>query len=596
LNYKICVELILQMPSFKYVPLVIFIISYLFKSSLSKICKVKKAKINFHNVYDDEMRFLQSTNSDWAPIRIYVDYTHLETQDLKPEWVAKLKEVMSKTVSMFQSLVIVRPVVKNLILTKCDDNVVIGDIVATKGVATDLVIIPLLDHEASSMIAWAYSCAMDSKTNRPVMGVIGWSSTTDFGYKNWLHYYTMVALHELTHVLAFNTDLYPYFIDASGKTLGIENIVTNKTVNGEPRMMIKTPRVRAAAAQHFGCSSIEGVELEEFGGEATAGSHWEARVMLGDYMTGQDYQDVFISKISLALFEDSGWYKINYYTGGLFRFGKNEGCDFINSKCIIDGKVKFGNEFCNVPGGSICSSSRASRGFCLMYSKNDTETLPSSSMDYFVNMTGHEIADYCPVSNSYDFDGTYNSQMCTMGVSYYPSSLGESISANSTCFMSSLTPQNDNAISAYKRSSFAICYQIQCSYSDRTYTVTIGEKSVKCSHNGGKVTLNGFDGFLYCADFNLVCTQPNGQCSNAIDCVEKKILPNAPLYDYQYDDNMNFNDSILFNPNILKTNDTISSILPYAESLEADSSSRVYVKPVAYYYLLILVLILTNIV
>ena len=33
-----------------------------------------------------------------------------------------------------------------------------------------------------------------------------------------------------------------------------------------------------------------------------------------------------ISEITLALLEDSGWYKANYYTGGLMRFGKNKGC------------------------------------------------------------------------------------------------------------------------------------------------------------------------------------------------------------------------------------------------------------------------------
>ena len=45
--------------------------------------------------------------------------------------------------------------------------------------------------------------------------------------------------------------------------------------------------------------------------------------MLGDYMIGADYGETVISEITLAVFEDSGWYKVNYYTGGLFRYGKN---------------------------------------------------------------------------------------------------------------------------------------------------------------------------------------------------------------------------------------------------------------------------------
>ena len=33
------------------------------------------------------------------------------------------------------------------------------------------------------------------------------------------------------------------------------------------------------ARAQFGCDNITGVELENFGGEGTAGSHWEQRVV-----------------------------------------------------------------------------------------------------------------------------------------------------------------------------------------------------------------------------------------------------------------------------------------------------------------------------
>ena len=41
-------------------------------------------------------------------------------------------------------------------------------------------------------------------------------------------------------------------------------------------------------------------------------------------MIGDFYEEQAISEMTLALFEDSHWYKVNYYTGGLFRYGKNE--------------------------------------------------------------------------------------------------------------------------------------------------------------------------------------------------------------------------------------------------------------------------------
>ena len=36
-------------------------------------------------------------------------------------------------------------------------------------------------------------------------------------------------------------------------------------------------------------------------------------------------EEMAISEFTLSFLEDSGWYKANYYTGGLFRFGKNQG-------------------------------------------------------------------------------------------------------------------------------------------------------------------------------------------------------------------------------------------------------------------------------
>ena len=50
------------------------------------------------------------------------------------------------------------------------------------------------------------------------------------------------------------------------------------------------------------------------GGDGTASSHWEKRVLRGDIMCGsiQSGAGVAVSNITLALFEDSGWYVPDY--------------------------------------------------------------------------------------------------------------------------------------------------------------------------------------------------------------------------------------------------------------------------------------------
>lgn len=43
--------------------------------------------------------------------------------------------------------------------------------------------------------------------------------------------------------------------------------------------MMVTPRVVQEARKHFNCTELEGAELEDQGGEGTALTHWEKRVL-----------------------------------------------------------------------------------------------------------------------------------------------------------------------------------------------------------------------------------------------------------------------------------------------------------------------------
>jgi hypothetical protein len=62
-----------------------------------------------------------------------------------------------------------------------------------------------------------------------------------------------------------------------------------------------------------------------------------------------------ISEIILAFIEDSGRYKVNFYTGGLFRFGKKQGCNFLFNDCVIDDQVIYKIKFCNYQNSGFCS-------------------------------------------------------------------------------------------------------------------------------------------------------------------------------------------------------------------------------------------------
>ena len=87
-------------------------------------------------------------------------------------------------------------------------------------------------------------------------------------------------------------------------------------------------------------------------------------MMMGDYMIALHNPDNAIFDITLALFEDSCWYKPQYYTGGLFKFGKGEGCSFLTKRCFINHQTRFPNEFCSVKDEPRCVTSLNYKSQC----------------------------------------------------------------------------------------------------------------------------------------------------------------------------------------------------------------------------------------
>ena len=69
--------------------------------------------------------------------------------------------------------------------------------------------------------------------------------------------------------------------------------------------------------------------LEDYGGSGTAGSHWDRSVVYNEYMTGWSTRDSIFSNLTLALFQDTGWYIPNWEVGETLLFGKNAGCNFL---------------------------------------------------------------------------------------------------------------------------------------------------------------------------------------------------------------------------------------------------------------------------
>ena len=94
--------------------------------------------------------------------------------------------------------------------------------------------------------------------------------------------------------------------------------------------------------------------------------------------------------MTLALFEDTGWYKADYNVAKISAFGHARGCDFVFEDCIQDGQVPEWSEgiFCNTlltDQELICDPNHAHLTFCDLvdYSQLSFAVPPNRNQQYF---------------------------------------------------------------------------------------------------------------------------------------------------------------------------------------------------------------------
>ena len=412
----------------------------------------------------------------------------------------------------------------------------------------DLIIIVDLNDEKTYM----ETLCRDKDNKRTTLGFLNFDFVEIYN-KNAINL-QYLFIHYIIHFLGFSFENFEYFTK-NGNKIEVYEMELDARMNLNT-YYIKTPKVLEIARKYYNCSNITKFPLENQEGNINA--HWDARLLLGDIMNSyNNASDHVISEFTLALLEDSGWYQVNYYTGGLMQFGKNKGCDFIYNDCTI----KFKNEFCEyftsdpfnvyIKNGS-CSSGRQSRTYC-------------SSNDYIYNYAlvpefyrrypnkGVQYADYCMINEAFREergtnliigscryalnDDPYGSRLDLKGNNRkgISSAFFESFSNQSYCVLISLIPNFSNEIS--NRNDLLdiihpMCYQMFCS--DKTLTIKIKEQYIACPRQGGKVKIGGeFQGYLYCPDYYLICSG-TVLCNDMFDCIKKESLTKEESFFYDY--------------------------------------------------------------
>eukprot|EP00977_Amphora_coffeiformis_P006737 scaffold1484_cov173-Amphora_coffeaeformis.AAC.15 len=353
-----------------------------------------------------------------------------------------------------------------------------------------------------------------------------------------------IAAHELAHVLGVSSWMFKYFRNEDGTprtprpfesaTIGCSPggeetgvLPSSNTIkstidpaSGKLVYNIVTPRVSQVARNLLGCHEIEGARLAD--GAECYGSHWHERLFFGELLSpvlASSSQNI-LSPLTLALMEDTGWYRVDYRGVEIPAYGLRAGCEFSTESCIQNDEVpEWGHDiFCDTPlrfgwdgrissfslNHVICDPSHRWWTLCDLW---DSSTVPESwnvqfaesSERYFSNenlVTSFDNADSCPIAvRSLGYDCTQENDDFT------PHYAGEVVGENSRCVVASYP--SGLGVRSYRPA----CMATRCDPDlGKVVMLLDGSKEHVCRNDGETIELDdGRSTELTCPRLSAVC-------------------------------------------------------------------------------------------
>lgn len=280
--------------------------------------------------------------------------------------------------------------------------------------------------------------------------------------------------------------------------------------------------MQVAARTHFGCADLAGAELENQDTTPCAlqGSHWEQRVFNGEVMTPFSTHTSFVSSVTLATLEDSGWYVANYSAAAMYTqgvdFAYRQGCALArDNKCLTPGNPPVTNSgsrphYCTVNGAVDCTFDNRAVGKC--YAGAFSGPLPSN-MQYWTNnatygATNPIQTDFCPIVKAFDNRRCGIPSLLPVNSDVFAYYYGD----NSMCLRSTLHDANY----VVPNPTPAGCFRYRCVPIDENNQAArldiiiprIGGGAawaVPCYFGNETYSVTGYNGNILCADPRAFC-------------------------------------------------------------------------------------------
>ncbi|EHH61940.1 hypothetical protein EGM_20080 [Macaca fascicularis] len=416
-----------------------------------------------------------------------------------------------------------------------------------------------------NIISYAAYCQQEADMDRPIAGYANLCPNMISTQPQEFIGMLSTVKHEVIHALGFSAGLFAFYHDKDGNpltsrfadglppfnySLGLYqwsdkvvrkverlwDVRDNKIVRHTVYLLV-TPRVVEEARKHFDCPVLEGMELENQGGMGTELNHWEKRLLENEAMTGSHTQNRVLSRITLALMEDTGWYKANYSMAEKLDWGRGMGCDFVRKSCKfwIDQqrqKRQTLSPYCDTlrsnPLQLTCRQDQRAVAVCNLqkFPKplpqeyqyfDELSGIPAEDMPYYGGSV--EIADYCPFSQefSWHLSGEYQRSSDCRILENQPEIFknygAEKYGPHSVCLIqkSAFVMEKCERKLSYPDWGSG-CYQVSCS--PQGLKVWVQDTSYLCSRAGQvlpiSIQMNGWihDGNLLCPscwDFCELC-------------------------------------------------------------------------------------------
>ncbi|KPA75954.1 GP63 leishmanolysin [Leptomonas pyrrhocoris] len=392
-------------------------------------------------------------------------------------------------------------------VTNMDGSICGGFVVpaahVTAGVRdTDFVLYVTSVPSEGGVLAWATVCQVFSD-DQPAVGVINIPAANIA--ERYDQYTIHVVAHEIAHSLGFTAKLF-------NKT-GISDFVPGIRGKDYAAPVINGTTVVAKTREQYNCSSATYMEVEDLDGPGSAGSHWKMRNAPDELMAGVAGTGYYTA-LTMAAFEDLGFYKANFSMAETMEWGRNAGCSFLNGKCVIDNVTQFPSMFCDQNEQLFrCHTARMSLGSCAL--QDYYSPLPS----YFQYFTAPSVAglspyyDYCPFIMPWTVGScTQSAATATPFVSAF-----NTFSPSSRCIDGDFTPKNNTSrfISAY----LGMCTNVACNPANQTYSVQVyGSDTYIACTPGTAIELDNVSdafeagGYVTCPPYIEVC-QSNVQAA-----------------------------------------------------------------------------------